>query len=69
MAETLVEPGLSPGRPLLCMASRLYRDQQPLVLFALAMLLLAIPALAALAPEILTEDRGSGATGAPGRLH
>ena len=49
MAETLVEPGLSPGRPLLCMASRLYRDQQPLVLFALAMLLLAIPALAALA--------------------
>ena len=38
MAETLVEPGLSPGRPLLCMASRLYRDQQPLVLFALAML-------------------------------
>lgn len=27
------------------------------------------PALAALAPEILTEDRGSGATAAPGRLN
>jgi hypothetical protein len=48
MAGTTVEPGSLPGSPVLQMARRLYRDQRPLVLFALAMLLLAIPALAAL---------------------
>lgn len=49
MAGTFVEPVPSRGSLVLHMVGRLYCDQRPLVVFALAMLLLAIPALAALA--------------------